>query len=339
MLKNTALFFAALLIAGLLAEGASRLIYPIEYGHKYFDQDGAPIHPVTGGAYGLTPGLAFVQKTQEFEKRTTHTARGFRGPSNGFMDPRRPDLIFIGDSMTYGIGLADEETIPYLYCAQKNLRCINLARPGTSTGMQLDLLEAYFKEERARPRQVFLIMNVMTTVQFGGNDLTDNLYDARRAQQASSPAQSTEVEVKPGIAAYAFEWRKAILGSSNLARLTFYVFGPAIKSIMAPGLEENEKIEALKATQDHLLRLEELSRKHGFSVQIILVHPIQDLLRVSYVQTQEDIQSILPEKFRIRGTGDALLKSGNIQDYYYPLDGHVTPKGAAVIADHLAAQD
>src|SRR5688572_1489174 len=166
-LKNSALVFAACLTGLILLEGVSRFVYPIQYGHKYFSADGREaVEPANKDEITLKPSLTYRQKTQEFDKITTHTARGFRGPKGGFMDPAKPDVIFIGDSMTYGIGLSDEETIPYLYCQGLKLHCVNLGRPSTSTQDQLDILEHYLTTYAWRPVKVNLIMNAMTSSQF-----------------------------------------------------------------------------------------------------------------------------------------------------------------------------
>lgn len=343
-LKNTVLIAFALLVGFILIEGLSRLVYPVQYGHKYYDTDGAPIHPMAGGRYGMAPSLSFYQRTQEFDKLTTHTPQGFRGLPENSTYLKKPDIIFIGDSMTYGIGLGDEETIPYQFCKIMALRCLNLGRPGTSTKAQLDMLEIFLRAEKSKPRRVHLIMNVMTTAQFGGNDLTDNLYDKRVAAHFSAPdttLKTPTVQTKAGWRAQAFAWRKPILAHSNLARLTYYVFGPMVKTMMAPDIAMAEKELALQATGEELQRLDTLARKNGFSYSVILVHPVHDLLRGTYEETFQDMSAIMPENGRLVSTAQALLREDNPgpQAYYYPLDGHVTVEGAALIADHLAAWD
>lgn len=99
------------------------------------------------------------------------------------MDPGQPHTIFIGDSMTYGIGLADLETIPAQYCRLKKRDCINLGQPGSSTYDQVKTLKYFLSTYRWRPKQVYLMMNVMTSALFSGNDLTDNLNDVLQADK------------------------------------------------------------------------------------------------------------------------------------------------------------
>ncbi|MCB1530833.1 MAG: SGNH/GDSL hydrolase family protein [Rhodospirillales bacterium] len=333
LLKNTALALFSILITALLIEGLSRLVYPIQYGHKYFDLAGGPLYVLQEGP-ALKPDMEFRQITQEFNKLTTHTARGFRGPAGGFMDPGQPHTIFIGDSMTYGIGLADLETIPAQYCRLKKRDCINLGQPGSSTYDQVKTLKYFLSTYRWRPKQVYLMMNVMTSALFSGNDLTDNLNDVLQADkkpdQDNASIEHAEQSVKKPVRIH-----HALLGKSNLARLGYYIFAPVLRTKLAPDMERQQLLDALEATKLQLLKLDALSRKYGFQTRIYIVHPMQDLTRGTYMKTVEDIRGIAPHTDVI-GTGPALLDTGNPVEYYYPLDGHVRPSAAEKIAEFMA---
>ena len=127
-LKNLALVLFSVLLSLVLMEGVSRLFMPVQYGHSFVAEDGSAVSPVRD-FHTLAPSLSFRQVTHEYDKATTHTSGGFRGP----MNPAQPGVIFIGDSFTYGTGLADEETIPFLYCMETGEACVNLGRAGTAT--------------------------------------------------------------------------------------------------------------------------------------------------------------------------------------------------------------
>ena len=336
-LKNTTLLIFALIIAAGLAEAISRVVYPIQYGHKFFDAEGHRIFPAAG-PNGLKPSLSYRQISQEFNKPTTHTDRGFRGPAGGFMDPEQPDLVFIGDSMTYGIGLADEETIPYLYCQRLKLHCVNLGRPGASTFDEVSRLSKYLMEYNWRPKKVSMIMNAMTAAQFGGNDFTDNA----QHQQMPRPPSGQPKAQKPKLAKNAssflkrlIDYRKDLLEHSNLARVSYYILAPMLREKLNPDLSQEEFTQSMNATQKALQKLDDLARAYGFEYTIYIVHPMQDLTRGTYQKTVEDIQSIAPRK-NVIGTGSALLDTGNPVDYYYPLDGHVRPAAAQKIAAFMA---
>lgn len=342
-LKNIGLLCFSLLLAVLVAEGLSRVVYPISYGQKFYTKDGVkPVDPFVGST-SLTPSLSYRQLTPEFDKDTTHTTRGFRGPAGGFMDPKNPDVIFIGDSMTFGIGLADQETIPYLYCQTLKLHCVNLGIPGASTISAIDSLELFMNRYDVRPRKVNLIMNVMTAALFGGNDLLDNLRDRPSSsaavpvateQKKSQPADSNVS--KPSLWQNIVEHRKWILEHSNLVRVAYYQFAPVLREKFNPAFGKEQKKLAMDVTHDALMRLDTLSRTHGFEYSIYLVHPMQDLTRGTYTQTLKDIVTIAP-KGRVVSTAEALMDTDNPVNYYYPLDGHIRPEGARKIVGFLTS--
>jgi hypothetical protein len=336
-LKNTALLLISLALALAVLEGLSRLVYPIQYGHKSFDLDGNPVYPATD-YLGVVPNLTYRQRAQEFDTLTTHTARGFRGPKDSFMDPPNPEVLFVGDSMTYGVGLADDQTIPYLYCKETGKTCANLGRPGSGTREAVNIIENRIKNDGWRPLEVKLIMNVMTAAQFGGNDLTDNLQAP--PQTATTPsvqetAASETVAIKPRLPTFT---HNDVLERSNLARLTYYIFAPMIRRWMTPDIDKDMLEKSLSATHDELARLDMLSQRYAFTYMIYIVHPMQDLTRGTWVQTRNHINAIAPHG-QVIDTAPALLEGGDPVSYYYPLDGHVRPEGAAKIAAFMADND
>lgn len=329
----------------VILEVGSRVIYPIEYGHQYVDGSGKSVDPVQDEVT-LTPNLHYQQITQEFDKDTTHTSRGFRGPAGSFMDPDDPDIVFIGDSMTYGIGLSDRETIPYLICEDiKDAKCVNLGRPGTSQAQQIDILTHYINTYNWRPKTVVLIVNAMSGALFGGNDLTDNLEDMRRTQdkektqkQAQEPERenlsSSSSQPHEGVLTKLLSFRQQILAVSNLARVSVYVFGPALRTLLSPGLSQAELEEALLATKIQFDRLDDLSWRYGFEYRIFLVHPMQDLVRQTHFNTLQLLNYISP-RGNVISTAPALLDRKDPEHYYYPLDGHLRPEGAKKVAAFL----
>lgn len=341
-LKNTALLLLSVALALLVLEGLSRAVYPIQYGHKSFDLDGNPIYPATS-FLEVVPHLTYRQRAQEFDTLTTHTARGTRGPVGGFMDVDNPEILFLGDSMTYGVGLGDEQTIPYLYCQAAGKTCANLGRPGSGTREAMDILE-YRLDNGWRPLDVKLLMNVMTAAQFGGNDLTDNLVAAQR--QAAAPVQTpTPANSDTAAAAemseapahhFTLPTHNDILAHSNLARVGYYIFAPMIRRYLSPGMDETQLQQALSLTQDDLARLDMLSQRYAFTYEIYIVHPMQDITRKTWQETRRAIQAIAPQHSTVMDTAPALILGGdNPAAYYYALDGHVRPDGAAKIAAYM----
>ncbi len=333
-LKNMAVLLVSALVALAAAEGISRLVWPIQYGHKSFDAAGQAVYP--GTEDGVAPGMVYRQQTQEFDIPTTHTARGFRGPAGGFMDAPNPHTLFVGDSMTYGIGLTDDQTIPYLYCQAKKITCANLGRPGSGMAMAARILERRIVREGWRPQHVNVVMNVMTSAQFGGNDITDDLQEeTTAAPAAAAPENNGEKDLSaPRFRAIT---RADILEHSNLARVGYYIFAPVLRGVFNRDFDRDTLTQSLAATRKHLLRIDDLARRYNFDYTVYIVHPMQDLMRGTWATTYDDIARIAPG--RVIDTAPALLDSRDPVAYYYPLDGHVRPEGAEKIADFMVKND
>ncbi len=335
MAKNLLLFLASLLTAFLIGEVGSRLIFPIQYGHKSYAMDGKTKVSIAANDLEMVPDLTYRQIAEEFDKVTTHTSLGFRGPSN----PSSPSILFIGDSMTYGVGLADNETIPYLYCEARDEECVNLGHPGTSTIRQLDILEHYLQTQSWRPHQVIIMPMVMTATMMGGNDLADNLRDQRKASQSSNaltrqPAQ-TAAEPRAGIFKTVLDQRQWILERFNLVRVVYYILGPTIRSTLSPARDEEELRRALDLMCRQMARLDAIAKNYEFEYTVALLHPMQDLMNGTYTQTLESIRAISPIPETVISTAESLLTEQDPKRFYYALDGHLNVEGARRVAGHL----
>jgi hypothetical protein len=73
---------------------------------------------------------------------------GWRGP-----DAERADAVFLGDSMVYGHGVEEPDTVPARYGARTHQAAVNLGQQGTCQIQSLLALERH--APRLRPRLVF----------------------------------------------------------------------------------------------------------------------------------------------------------------------------------------
>jgi len=316
LLGNVALLGLGLLVAIALLEGLTRVWVPISPGTRVVTADGRPVDIHCGSRLRLCPGLAVHEVSSEFDVTVTLTDKGNRVPGSA-----APDLAFIGDSFTIGTGLEDDETFVHRYCAATGRACVNLGRSGTGTAEQLDVLEHYLRSEGWRPREVRLFMLVMTTALMAGNDLADNV------RHATGAAAGEDL-----LAAVAGS-RRAILARSNLARVFYFNFGPLLRSLLSPTPPAAMLDAALEATRAQLLRLDALSRTHGFRYRIYLLHPVQDLLRGTYHRTEEALRRVVPPGASLTGTAAALLDDPT--RYYYPYNGHFNAAGAEAVTKLL----
>lgn len=327
--KNLLLILVSLLFSLAVLEGMSRLVMPIQYGHNYISIDGREDVDPTRDHLTLTPSVTFRQKTHEFDKVTTHTADGFRGTEN----PDNPDVIFIGDSFTYGTGLADEETIPQVFARDSGRVSVNLGRAGTGTVRQLDILEHFLAQKDWHPQEVKLVVMAMTAALMAGNDLADNLEESGGKSYQKKEAAAQKREKNP--LRILVNKRKAVLAHSNLARIIYYTAGPLLRAKLSPEVGAEKLEKALEITKEQFARLDKIAQEKGFTYTIYLIHPMQDFVNGTAGDTFAALSALVPPGKVI---DTAPVFSGIApRDYYYPLDGHLKPEGAAAVAAFIAS--
>ena len=322
------LLSVSLVVALLGAEAAVRIVHPIADGRNNVTLDGVPI------ASWFTPGSVYRQVSNEYNAMTTITPLGHRVPGTD----GSPEVIFLGDSFTYGWGLKDEDTFASIYCSGLQLRCANLGVPGTGTAKQLDRLQQFIQTHNWRPREVKLFFFGMSTAWSAGNDFVDNydergLSDARAAGKAIAPAAAPPAQPapSPGLAERAISLQSAILRRSNLMRVVKYYWGPMLKSVIVADPGNERMTLALHYTRQNLQRLDRLSKQLGFQYRIYLIAPVQDVMLGSYPRTLQALQDVAPVP--VAGTGQ--LFTDDPERYYYAYDGHINASGSRKIADFL----
>jgi hypothetical protein len=315
-----------------MVELVSRYVLPISPGAQNLDKSGKEITIGYDGSFRMKANLVFRQVSQEFNATGTTTNLGNRPP----ITTGNPDTIVLGDSFTFGHGLKDSDTFIVKYCESVQLSCANLARSGTGTGTQLDILETYLETERWAPRHVKLFMLVMSTSLMSGNDLEENrLYDLVKSTKSVSRDSIKELRTSYSTSTILMWVRKQALGNSNLARVTFLYAAPILRSWFAPKPDQSQLSSALSATEKQLRRLHALSLEKEFSYTIYVLHPMQDIIRGTDDKTADLIQSIVQNGNVVR---TAQLFTPDTESYYFSYDGHFNSKGAELIASFLIAE-
>lgn len=327
-LARLGLICGSLLVALLIAEAMSRLVVPISDRRDNITLDGEVIRDY------LTPGIVYRQVSNEYDALTTITPLGHRVPPVS----GSPDVVFIGDSFTFGYGLNDDETFVSIYCRQLRLVCANLGQPGSGTMRQVDRLERYLVEQRWKPSHVRLFFFGMSGSFSAGNDFVDNFNRERKTRTEAAPHEvsgSNDQAVATGIAERVIGWQAFLLRHSNLLRLAKFHAGPALKAMVVaePGIER--MATALEATQEALMRLETLSSDYGFEYEIYLIVPVQDILRGTHPDTLATLNSVSPKP----ANPTAQVFSDSPSSYYFAYDGHLNPAGSARLAQFLLDTD
>src|SRR5262245_34275720 len=95
------------LFALVLAEGMVRVFFPLYDGRDNLTLDGKPLKE------WFEPNSVYRQVSNEYDARTTITRQGHRVPGT----EGNPEVVFLGDSFTYGYGLSDDQTFASIYCS------------------------------------------------------------------------------------------------------------------------------------------------------------------------------------------------------------------------------
>jgi len=319
------------MIVGLaLLEAASRILLPVSLGARNLSLVDEPISPLMDDQIRMKPGLVYRQVSNEFDVRVTIDNYGNR--TTGLSG--EPEVVFLGDSFTFGHGLRDDQTFASIYCESKKLTCSNMGRSGTGTGGQLNILEHYLKTEAWRPRELKLFVLAMTNSLLPGNDLFDNYYARPQAleRDISQAGVAPPIEYQVTAAFRMLEVRRVFLKWSNFARGVYYTIGPWMRTIFAPDPEREILRDSLVITKIQFARLENLAKQYGFDYKIYIIHPAQDILRNTSSETVRVLRE-LTEPYLIVGT--AHVFSDSPSGYYYRYDGHFNAQGSRRIAEFL----
>jgi hypothetical protein len=309
------------LVALVFAEVLLRIFYPIHDGRDNVTLSGQPIKN------WFEPGSVYRQVSNEYDARTTITDKGHRVPG---VDGN-PDIVFIGDSFTYGWGLSDDEQFATIYCRERGLACANLGRPGTGTSKQIDRLEEFLGKWHWKPREVKLFFFGMSGSFSAGNDFVDNFQEGRWIQARANGEQRPREEPAGGLGERIIGWQSFLLQRSNLVRIAKYHWGPMLKTLLIADFGADRLAESLRYTKQSLKRLDELSKRAGFEYSIYLLVPVQDILRGTYADTVTTLNRVSPKA--VVSTAPFLLESP--QQFYYAYDGHLNAKGSRRIAEFL----
>ena len=321
--------------AGLICiEALSRYVMPVSPGVRNLNFEGEPVAVNTPLGLRLRKDLVYRQVANEFDVQVTIGKLGNRIP-----DPEGdPEVVFLGDSFTFGQGLEDNQTFPYIFCRTAKISCGNLGRSGTGTGRQLDIFQHYLDSEGWRPRIVKLFVFAMTGSLLSGNDFHDNyLYDLVQKRTAESDAgnagQKNLEPLPPTLGERIIAQRGRLLEWSNLARFLYFSFGPKIKASFSPKPNSQLYSQARDATKVQLTRLAGLAERYGFKYQIYFLYPVQDLIRGTHVETASVLRAMVGNDVETVDTAEIFSDSPG--RYYYSYDGHFNSAGSKRLAEYL----
>jgi len=167
-MKRFLLALTALLISTLIALTAGELFLRARAraisSASQLDPGLFQYDPVLG--WRLTPYWKGSHRHHDYTATYTVDGRGSRRDPARDAPPTGQVCIVLGDSFTFGFGVADEDTfVQRLNATPTTVRCVNLAVPGYSTDQELLKLEQTLADYDA--------ISVLMVV-YLGNDLIDN---------------------------------------------------------------------------------------------------------------------------------------------------------------------
>jgi hypothetical protein len=347
------LSFASLLAAAaaLLVEAALHL-RPSLLGGRVANFAYSGYHPYRGGIYSLDDRIGQLMRPSR--RRWMYwnghwwlhrsNAQGWRGEA---LD--RADAVFLGDSMIYGHGVQDDETVPARFARRTGLATANLGQQGTCAPQQLMLLRR--RGRRLRPRVVFLCAHPSDF-----EDVTRMYAPSEQQRFLARPEQEPFIRPEFGppprldplwLWARHVElplWSGGILGSlaRTIRERRAQEFTAARDPFVPTAAEQEEVLPALRpgeageqagALEVHRAALREVRREcDRLGARLVLF----DLgYPVTFSQATEALARELGAEYSPAGRV-ALRRALEGERLYLANDGHWSARGAEVVANELA---
>lgn len=312
-----------------------------------------PIERIDGEFYRFRPGSQFTVSHYEYSHIAHIDHLGGRRsaevlPGDGMRIP------FLGDSFTFGVGVADEETFVSRLNRESKTVLVNLGVPGSCLRDHLDILTQRH-EELGRPQRYVFVF-------FIGNDLA-NLYVERTTKDEGS-----DNDLRPASrAGKILQAMNDFIRTNRLLRKVYSIQYVKSKMLIAYNRYRESKGvirrmddeyfhmvqmtpqfgEMLNYLDEELARLADLQRDLDFHSLFLIIpdrHQVSsELLRQKlkyYGLTEETIRPDLLNTELTRRLDDMgipyidgtpCLRKHQDEDLYYTLDNHLTARGHAVL--------
>ncbi len=307
----------------------------------------------------LTPDWRGRHTHHDFKTEYRIDSRGFRADT----DPgpgTRPLYALVGDSFTFGLGVADHQTFAHLLNNKAGLRAaiLNCGVPGYSTDQEALFIEKVVLRERPQAIVLFLYL---------ANDLFDNQLPIAMQVRAMKPffqlgagglsLKNTPVpkERPPvlgptpslftavlGEDAARHDWRIRLEQRSEVFKLVNRGLlpqmdhTPEFESRLLPALDLGEAILSrmalVCATNQVQFTLALLAGRSFVAEPGSISAQFQDYLRKKTL----DIATL--RGWRVLDLANRLRQRKSAANLYFPNDGHLNPEGHRVVAEILAAE-
>ncbi|HKA22826.1 MAG TPA: hypothetical protein VKN18_31435 [Blastocatellia bacterium] len=373
-LSSFLLFAGSIVFALALAEGMLRLVpglLSVELQQiVQADPDNYGVaHPYIGYLGG--PNKTFIIAGRDFRAANHTDGYGFR---NAWPWPEKAEIVAVGDSVTFGYGVEDDQAWPALVAkALPHNRLINLGLIGAGTQQYLRLYETF--GTRLHPK--LLLVGFLVRNDFWDADMFDgwlksgaqgNFMVWRDYGRPRSTSLSLDQPI--GNLVRSLLWRGHVLASkSHFYNLLMYVqrylrgYGTSKPRIFrAPdgtqlqldlgGFTSQTGIgqpgnRAFDISVEALQRLHSISRANGTKILVVLQPSKEEVYLPLMGETNVDADPGRPLRVKLGELGipyldllpDFRTRAAKGEVLFFEVDGHPNPRGYALIAelvlDHL----
>lgn len=311
--------------------------------------------------WSLSPGWTGQHRHYDYQATYNVGPDGFRLQSESLSTGADvPRIAVLGDSYTFGLGVEDDETFTAILNSRGEGQYLNYGVPGTSTDQHLLLLDALLSGRP--PDRVLLVIYLP-------NDILDNTLEYPLQADQAKPRyllENGELELSnvpvPRLAKPArlrsttmgslvlegIQTGNGLLSGTQLGRMVETIIGsrPYEMAELRPALERNLE-PALNLFSALLGRMEVISSRRRIPLTIALL-PGRDAMvnpqGISYHYQEYLRQEILAmaETESIAAidlmTELAALEGSDLEELFFPHDGHLTPTGHRFVAETIARQ-
>ena len=322
---NTALMVAAVAVALVLAEAATRLVAPQNMSGSWFVV--GPRGIMMNRASGTARDVLTPERTAYYEFNSWHQ-RGREEP-----DPTAARVLILGDSFSFGLGLALDDT--YVQSLQRKfdelkgtprIQLLNASAGGWGTADQLAYLEGF--GERLNPSAVVVFVNAWDVAR--ARDLAVYQVDAEgrslSATYAVNPARNGLKKLLQDNPIYSF-----LLDHSHLVQLLRRA--AVVAHSAAARAQSTERRDEAKHISDEVFfrllmhRMAAWCAQHGVQLTVLTTGwPEIDYPWLDKVMKEEGVF------FRDLGPAVAPPVKASFFDYAIKGDGHPNEEGARLIA-------
>lgn len=321
MLRTIAINLAILAVLFGIAEIAYRSFattYPI--GGAFLDAEtGSQIRLLSlDPAQSAEPNLSFIHVASEFRAAGETTELGFRKVLDAPAEEAET-VAFLGDSFTWGHGVASGDTFADLYCQARQLRCLNLSRPGYGQRQELRLVEALAAKGAPPIDRLMLFPMVTCALESAGNDLGQNLHGATEVEVAAPPEDGGGT----------LGTIRNLLYSSKLMKALLQGVVSQFRADLAHCSAPEDIALALTETLALIDRIEAAlhSANPEAVLQVYLISPLWEMSNGAQAAAA----------FAEAATRPAPLLTRAEPADYFPVDGHLNEQGHRYVADRLLA--